>query len=207
MAMTRIRDTVGRYLVRGEVLYIFCGGTNTATDRRRNLRTRRVAALGGRVNQADLEEAELIFRAVTLAVDLSDIRLVAICGFSRGGAVAQLLWLLIGAHLPVVRALELYAPKRTMCRQLPRKWGDLWEATAYRFDVVPFLPPWYAGIPIVWQTRPRLTDAPRGRWWFEWMLPWKAHEQSARDFARARHEAGKDVNAGDGMRANPVIGL
>jgi pimeloyl-ACP methyl ester carboxylesterase len=172
MSMTRISGTCARYLIRDRVLYVFCRGTTSADPWWRNLLVRRVVWSGYRVNRADLDEA--LWVRSWLACERPHDR-TNIVGFSRGAGVAALLTLM----LPNATTLAV-APKRVGCRKLVRELtaGYRLGATAYRFDVVPLLPPWYAG----WRCK-----------WSGWMWPWKAHERSAKDAARWRHDVSKPM--------------
>lgn len=170
--MTRIHGTCARYVIRDRSLYVFCGGTSNRTEMRENLRLRRTGFGAWRVNAADLREAERVHAGLPNGLQYNRI---VVHGFSRGAAIAALTALFRGVG---VSRLYLYAPKRSVSLRAAR-WMRrylAYEAQAYRFDIIPMLPPWYAG----WRCR-----------WSRWMWPWRAHEQSARDFARARHEAGR----------------
>ena len=162
--MIRIPGTAARYLVKDRVLYIFCRGTSSADPWWRNLLVRRERWHGYRLNWADFLEAFGISRRLpTEGYDL-----VFIAAFSRGAGPAAILQLMIGGEL------SLFAPKRVGCRALVRRQSKF--ARAYRCDIIPLLPPWYAS----WRCR-----------WSGWMWPWKAHQRAARDAARWRHEVSR----------------
>lgn len=172
--MTRIPGTCARYVIRDRTLYVFCGGTSGREQMRENLRLRRVRFRAFRVNAADLREAERVHD--WLIGEWSRFDWVQAHGFSRGAAIAALVALMCAGP---DAELWLYAPKRAGCRKLVdhcRFRLQAFRVDALRCDIIPLLPPWYAG----WRCS-----------WSRWVWPWKAHEQSARDFARARHEAGR----------------
>ena len=166
--MTRIPGTCARYLIRDRVLYIFCRGTSKRHDKwYRNLLVRRTRWRGYRVNRADWQEALLVLGHLW---DTSRWDSVEIMGFSRGAGPAAILAL----QWPDAY-LQLAAPKRLGCRGLVKHLRGRMKVTAKRFDVIPLLPPWYAG----WRCK-----------WYDYMWPWDAHAESARRAAWWRHEIG-----------------
>lgn len=166
--MTRIPGTCARYIIRDRTLHVFCHGTSSADPWWRNLLVRRVRWRGYRVNCADLDEAFAVRNHVAeeRPHDRTDI-----VGFSRGAGPAALLALMLPNAV-----LGLAAPKRVGCRQLVRDLRGRSVVEAYRCDIIPLLPPWYAGFKCSWS----------GFYW-----PWQAHRLSAKDFARARHDSAR----------------
>lgn len=177
MGWTRI-DGVGRYQVVHNHLYVWCSGSNGVGDWLQNIDLRRVEIRKGeRVNRRDLHEAFQIYFAVLNKVDVSEIGAVTICGFSRGGAIAQILAYVISTNDEVDVSLLLYASKRAgngRFLQRLRSQVSRMVASYVRGDVVPFLPPW----PLYRNVKHEALDK------LHW--PHKAHQYSARAAASMR---------------------
>lgn len=173
--MTRIPGTCARYTIRYRTLYVFCGGTSNRGEIRENLKLARRTYNGWRVNCADLKEAIAIGVHLYTKVSTEDYDIVRCIGFSRGGPIAALALSMI-AH-KAERELVLYAPKRGLCRRAASWFREIGaRVVAYRWDLIPMLPPWYSG------------------WRCEWTgsyTPWYAHKRAARDFAWERHRASR----------------
>lgn len=165
-------DGIARYTTTASTLYIACSGSNGWADLWRNLDPRAEQVFPGAwVAQADLDEARTVWRAVHR---LARGRHVHIIGFSRGAAVAVALALWLPPD--ITYSLELYAPKRAANRRALSELHHT-EAYAQNGDAIPFLPPWFRQVEMVW----------RG----PWMWPWKAHKRAAHWAARRRHEIGR----------------
>lgn len=141
---------IARYQVKNDCLYIWCSGTGTRNEWSWNFDIRTEKAFGARVNRRDYAQAFSVVDALNDALPGWSEYPVYTAGYSRGGAIAAVVALMIKA-----RDVRLFAPKRAGIR-LPR-----FVAMHSRGDLVPFLPPWY--------TKYDLLKAGRLTW------PWKAH--------------------------------
>jgi hypothetical protein len=155
---------IAKVLDTPDTLYVFCTGSIGRGDWIRNMRTRRVDYGGHRVNEADFSEAVAVLLEIEGKIGTREI---VIGGFSRGGAVAAILHLLLAEEYGTGAQLKLWAPKRSGLPVIGR---------AHRGDMVPYLPPWYPRIDLLTEDEP-----------ITW--PWAAHKKSAHDAARWRHEA------------------
>lgn len=158
---------IARYLATPSEVYIWCDGTGTGREWLANFDPRMVRR---RVWMHERKrwycrsswlQAREVLNA--LPYDLLHGRRIMVAGFSRGGAVAACLRLMLGAKVHT-----LFAPKRYRLG----KAADL--AIHYRGDIVPYLPPWMAGY--------RLDK--KG----SWQPFWRAHRDAARDAAKWRYE-------------------
>lgn len=174
MNWQRICDRRHRVLRRGRTLIVWLSGTIGHSEWARNFRIRTIPRYGRRV------KAELWGDAITVVDEimpmLDGVDEIIVAGFSRGGGLAQVVTLELfehGIRLSDVVTM-LFAPKRAFDRVpvFPRL-----ECTAYRGDVVPFLPPWYGRLPVVWLGR------------LSWL--WTAHDKAGHDAARWRYDATK----------------
>ena len=175
MNWTRLANTQHRYLVHDGTLYIWCAGTHGWSQWAHNVDTRTMRYAGRRVNTRDYAEASYIIVELASSGTIHRAKEIVTCGFSRGGAAAQILALMIDSGFRVRTQLHLFASKRTMTRV-----SDIeTEANrAHRGDPVPYLPPWpYRLPPVDWQRK------------ITW--PWKAHNRAAHDAARWRHDMTK----------------
>lgn len=131
--------------------------------------------LGNTVNAVDLEEAKGLLNELKEEGLLSETKttLVYVAGFSRGGAVASIVIMML-RHFDVVGVL--YAPKRSGITFADR--GVPVDIIATKFDVVPFFPLRYPGYH-------------RVQWYGPAKLPWKAHMKMAKQAAKWRHVVDK----------------
>lgn len=188
MSWTRV-DGVGRYWFVNGHLYVWCSGSNGVGDWLQNIDLRRVEIRKGeRVNKRDLHEAFRLYFAMLNKVKFEDIKSVTICGFSRGGAIAQILAYVISANDAVRMSLFLFASKRAgNGRFLQRLRSQVQHivATYVRGDLVPFLPTWPMYRNVKHEALGKL------RW------PHKAHPLSARAAVsmRERMKEGLDVHS------------
>jgi hypothetical protein len=143
-------------------------GSNDYEDWRRNLfyLLRRGWAGTGRVNRIDRKEARKLLRE-----NRNLPHEVIVSGYSRGGAIAQIVASALVQKGHLVK-LYLYASKRTGDSQFVNGLTRLCDRTTAkrnRGDIVPFLPPWYSNV--------RHTTRRKWRW------PWIAHA----DYAWRKH--------------------
>lgn len=134
---------IARYLVDGNTLRIWCDGTRNRQEWRWNIMPRRKRFDGARLNKVDYEQAYEVLRHIP--VDFNNFELIVIAGLSRGGAIAHILGWMLRRHDVVVSA---FASKRAGDRELVRQVPMV--NTAYRGDIVPWLPPWYASPTVGW---------------------------------------------------------
>ena len=165
---------IARYIETPYGIYVYADGTRNRREWRHNFMVRRTRVDGTRVrvNERDFAQAMDIYMELhDGGIDISRIKYVL--GFSRGGAVAQCLALVISwvKHIPAPTCI-VYASKRTGNRALYRE-VKVWN-NAIRCDIVPHLPPWYA--------------KPKTHWYRDWMWPVKAHLWAAHQAAAHRHE-------------------
>lgn len=140
----------------GTVVEIF--GSNDLRDWLFNFMTGRTIGSNVRVNRWDRYEALIVLRAIR------GLPIRSVVGFSRGGAIAQIVAYELGRNRASMPFLTLFGSKRTGNRQFV-KW--LYRVThpfaiRHRGDWVPMLPPWYADV------RHTLSHKP-------WRPIWKAH--------------------------------
>ncbi|MCH8476365.1 MAG: hypothetical protein LAT56_00270 [Wenzhouxiangella sp.] len=176
MNWTRIGTTRHRYLMHDDTLYIWCAGTHGWSQWAHNVDTRTIRYADRRVNTRDYIEAGYIVVELAAANLIHPAKEIVVCGFSRGGAVAQVLAIIIAHDFHLIAPLHLYASKRTST-----KVSDLHIEcnVSYRGDIVTFLPWWPYRIPkVAWKDR------------ITWI--WKAHNKAAHAAARWRH----DMSAG-----------
>lgn len=161
---------IARYLVRGNTLYIFCDGTRNGQEWRWNVMTRRLKFSRTKVNKVDFEQAGEVWYELLRELDPYSFDAVVCAGYSRGGAIAQILaWFM--STMAHARAFA-FAGKRAGNRRFNEQMPQINDAQFG--DIVPLLPPWYA--------RPNMT------WWRPWMMPWSAHIAMGREAARWRHD-------------------
>lgn len=129
-------------------------GSNDLRDWIFNFATGRTIWPGGvRVNKWDRYEALIVLRWLRRTYN-SDVRF-RVGGVSRGGAIAQI----VAFELDMegrLDELQTFGTKRTGNKKFVdhldpnlQPGGDLWVVHwRNRMDVVPFLPPWYARLPL-----------------------------------------------------------
>ena len=171
---------IARYLDTANALYIWCDGTRNLQEWRWNFQVARRWIKEHywriRVNVKDYAQARCILDELGAAGLFSGgVRPVMIAGYSRGGAVAQCLAMIMAGVKQSVLAVG-FASKRTGNRAFVRRLDA--ENFGFRGDVVPLLPPWYASIPTQWSG--------------PWRWPLKAHVESGRVAAQWRHELTKE---------------
>lgn len=170
---TRIKGTSHRYAQHEGTLYVWCAGTTGHSEWADNLRLRQKRVYGRFVNVRDYRAAREIFVALLCAFGQLGFVRVVVYGFSRGGAIAQVLDKMLEEESSARRVeLQLFASKRGMSDV-----RDLRVASniAYRGDVVPFLPP------------PPFYRIPPVLWLSSFVLPWVAHNRAAHEAARVRY--------------------
>ena len=170
---------IARYLETPDAVYIWCDGTRNLQEWRWNFQTVRQFIREHyrvRVNAKDYAQAKCVLDELDAeGLGFRSGRPIMISGYSRGGAIAQCLALML--DFPDRRAFAVgFASKRTGNRAFVQKVDA--ENFGFRGDVVPLLPPWYASIPTQWAG--------------PWMWPIKAHVESGRDAARWRHKLTKE---------------
>ena len=177
MTWTRIATTKHRYLMHDDRLYIWCAGTTGRSEWADNFRLWQKRVYGRLVNVRDYRAARMIFSELLKVFGQLDFDRVVCCGFSRGGAIAQVLDKMLEEESLAIRVeLRLFASKRGMSRVRDLR---ITSNISYRGDIVPFLPPppFYRIPPISWMGR--------------LMLPWRAHNKAAHAAARVRHSLTK----------------
>jgi hypothetical protein len=153
MTWIRLRSNSGRWaLAEDGHLFVYLNGSERLSDWVRNFQTRRKLRGGAWVNRVDHREALATIRELRVMIESADK--VTVAGHSRGAAEAACMAWELGC-----RAI-LLAPKRTGCRDFV---GELdYIAYRHRGDIVPYMPPWYAGFKCIVFGR------------FRWL--WEAHE-------------------------------
>lgn len=162
---------IARYLETPDALYIWCDGTRNLQEWRWNFQTIRKWIKEHhrvRVNVKEYAQARLILDELVM-INLDQP--IWVLGYSRGGAIAQCLALMLSGPESQI-TVATFASKRTGNRAFLRKVRVINDAQ--RGDIVPFLPPWYARIPTYW--------------WKPLMRPDKAHIAAAHMAALYRHE-------------------
>lgn len=147
---------IARYLVRDNVLYVFCDGTRNRREWRENFQTRKVWAgyRVARVNRKDFEQAKDVWYELTRAgVRVRDFDRVVVGGYSRGYAIALCFaWFI--AHPTYRKAIvHGWAGKRVGNRAFHKRLNQLGVVhvnMSCRWDIVPWLPPHYARGPQSW---------------------------------------------------------
>lgn len=132
------------WYVKGHSVVIF--GSNDLRDWVYNFRTMRTIGNNERVNRMDRKEALEVLRGIRGKLQGDMVCYVA--GHSRGGAIAQIVARELARKGYEVR-LETFGSKRTGNRRFVNEliWLTGWRAWRNRYDIVPFLPPWYARLP------------------------------------------------------------
>lgn len=166
----RIKETLG-------AVYVWCAGSSGPGDLKRNLSLKFEAIAPDEfVPEPDLREARVMLAAYA---ECSKTKPVHVVGFSRGAAVAVLFVRLLPGRNRIT--LRLYAPKRVSRKRtlkIVREKCVSLCSTAYRADLIPFLPPWFRQLAIELSSK-------------KWYWPYRAHMKSARDAAKRRHMIGK----------------
>lgn len=169
MSWRRICDGRHRVIERDGGLIVWLSGTTGWREWVDNFRLRTQRVAGHRIKRVDWAEARVIAGEIERLIT-SATKWVQVCGYSRGGGLAQVV-AIAAAGLGCPVWIRLYAPKRSMSR--PAVTGVVF-CQAFRGDVVPFLPPWLGLPEISWHNR------------VTW--PWKAHDKAGRAAARWRHD-------------------
>lgn len=177
MGMKRVAG-IARYIDKKERVIIWCSGTNGWGDCRDNLRFRRISIGDGmKVSLADYEEAVAVIQAMRSILDniRAEYKRIDIAGISKGGAVAAIVSILLKKEGLNVR-FEGFAPKRFGNRAAMKFLDNRVTSfiTACPFDMVPFLPFWWARVRNISWSRIRKT-------------PWRAHMDSTKEAAKWRH--------------------
>ena len=173
MNWTRICNRRHRVLRRDRTLYVWLSGTTGHSEWARNLDVRTMLVYNRRVKTELWREALDVAQEVEPMLD--GVEQIVISGFSRGGGLAQVVALeLIDRNIDAGVFVELWASKRAMSNIVG---VPIMNCTAHRGDIVPFLPLWYARLPMTWLGR------------FDWF--WKAHNKAGHDAAKWRHDATK----------------
>ena len=177
---------VGKFRQSGGTVYVWVAGSNDAEDWRGNLNPAPIDLEdGAKVGWRDNQEASLILSRIVEEIGVKSIGAVTICGFSRGGAIAQILAYDMADIADT--ALLLFASKRAgnrrFCQLLrDKKRLKVISAVKHRGDLIPFLPPW----PLYRNVKHSLAGK------LTW--PWTAHMRSAKAAARLRDDMDKALN-------------
>lgn len=180
--MKRVKG-IARYADNKERVVVWCSGTNGWDDCRDNVQFRRVKIGEGiKVSMADHEEAVEVIEALHDVLDNAsrNVKRIDVAGVSKGGAVAAIVAILLKMDGYNIR-YEGFAPKR-FGNHAAMKYLDNYVSsfiTAYPFDVVPFLPFWWARYGIIAWSHLKKT-------------PWRAHIDSVKDAARWRYLAARE---------------
>jgi hypothetical protein len=130
-------------------------------------------------------EAEMLYDHIAAACDLGSAEGLTIAGFSRGGAIAQVLSVMLqDAYEGTPQTLLLFASKRAGNRSFTQRVIEENHhvfASKHRGDIVPALPPW----PLYRNIKHRVLGD------LSW--PWVAHPKSAADAAWVRKRMGEGM--------------
>jgi hypothetical protein len=169
-----VADTHHKYTQRDATLYIWCAGTKGHVEWADNFRLRQKRLYNRFVNLRDYRAALELYKQLSQQAPVAHFNRIVCFGFSRGGAIAQILCRMLDEKFPsTLVEIHLFASKRSMSRVSDLR---ILSNIAYRGDIVPFLPPlpFYRLPPICWKGR--------------FVLPWVAHNKAAHDAARVRHQ-------------------
>ena len=131
--------TKHRYLRVDNVLYIWCAGTYGWKEWAYNLDIRRRKRLGRRVNIRDYVAMTDLYDIIKKEDVITSECKVITCGFSRGGGIAQLLYLFLKQVYGIEVEVHLFASKRSVSKADDIK---VQHNSATKGDVVPYLPFW-----------------------------------------------------------------